>query len=692
MTFLARFTKQSGERSEENKSVMTLLDWRVLAHTCTLVHLHSAEEIRITPRGMEVLLHLIRHPEGVISANELLELYWSKSVRSDHAVHNVIAELRAALGDQASNPRYIKTYPKRGYALIAPALGVPAQEEKEEQNPARPPGFFSFGPKMRAALLGVTLASGLVAILINSDFFASSPPQPSTQRMLLVQAFENINVEASDLYLSSQLPGSLVSRLSKIPNAQIVVNSGDIRTDTADYLLSGSIQQGNNQHRVQVNLTDAHNNVILFSDQFNFSSEEIFNIQDQIVQHVVLALRVILDEDLSNEMQDWGTSSAIAYDAFLKAEFYANSSNHASFRQAIDNYLFAIAQDPDFENAYLGLANIATKNGLYSLSETAAEMRRQVNFALRELLRINPNSQSAKAAQILALRVEGNNQPMIEQAITNMILDGNPPNFAISHFASLLTSGQLFREARDFLSLIPDETPYRVSPDATWTYRDQIAKPQDLIAVKKQQLLEKPGHLGILGSLARSYAFLGDREQANVYLAQQLEVDEEGPSSMLSQVIISALYGSSIPAGDRLEAMNLNNPEFNFAFGVKAFILGDVNEGIQRWQHLNALDVRRLFSWLSHSVIFFPDSVLEDSRYQALLDELGIGRDWQHRLMADVKQMSEITGVFLSEESRTALASGQIFTRNNLWDHTSVCYLCARNPVTSLSPMERNSF
>ncbi|MCB1648498.1 MAG: winged helix-turn-helix domain-containing protein [Gammaproteobacteria bacterium] len=692
MTLLAIFTKQSQDRSEENNPAMTLLDWRVFAATCTLVNLHSGEEIRITPRGMEVLMHLIRHPETVVSANELLELFWSKSVRSDHAVHNVIAELRGALGDQASNPRYIKTYPKRGYALIAPALGAPAQEEEKEQNPARPPGSFAFGLRVRAALLGGALALGLVAALINSDLFDASPPQSSGQRMLLVQPFENINVESSDLYLSRQLPGSLVSRLSKIPNAQIVVNQGNIRADTADYLLNGSIQQVNDQHRVQVNLTDAHSKVILFSDQFNFSSEEIFNIQDQIVQHVVIALRVILDEDLRNEMQDWGTSSALAYDAFLKGEFYANSSNHASFRQAIDNFLFAIAQDPDFENAYLGLANIATKNGLYSLSETGNEMRQQVNFALRELLRINPYSQSAKAAQILALRVEGNNQPIIEQAITNMVLDGNPPNFAISHYASLLTSGQLFREASDFLSLIPDETPYRVSPDATWTYRDQIAKPQDLIAVKKQQLLEKPRHLGILGSLARSYAFLGEREQANAYLAQQLEVDEEGPSSMLSQVIISALYGSSIPAGDRLEAMNRNNPEFNFVFGVKAFILGDVNEGIQRWQHLNALDIRRLFSWLSHSVIFFPDAVLEDARYQALLDELGIGRDWQHRLMEDLIQMSEVTGITLSEESRTALASGQIFTRNNLWDHASVCYLCARNPVTSLSPMERNTY
>lgn len=693
MTFLASFSKQITKSSEDSNDAISLLDWQIIAETCTLRNLETNTEVRITPRGMEVLMYLIEHPEKVVNANELLDLFWSKSVRSDHAVHNVIAELRSALGDQASQPRYIKTYPKRGYSLLAkPVLSsAPKIEKRLPGNVSSTHSFFRALTIKSFATVALLVLSA-IALLINSDPFRTPNAEPLTQRTLLVEPFETINLDPNVFYLSRQLPGSLVSRLSKLPNAQVMVNQGRFSNqESVDYLLNGSIQQVQGEHRVQVNLMDAKSNLILFSDQFNFSSEEIFNIQDEVVQHVAIALRIFLDEDLRNDMLDWGTSSALAYDAFLKAEFYANNSNHSSFRSSIDNYLFAIKQDPDFSNAYLGLANVATKMGLYSLPETGAEMRKLVNMALQQLLRLNPDSQSAKATQFLALRVEGNNQQIIEQNLRTLIKQGNPPDYALSHYSTLLASAKLFRESQDFLRYLPDERPYEVSTDATWTYRTTMDTPMDLIRIKKQQLLDKPSHLSILGSLSRSYAFLGEREQAIEYLARQLELDEEGPSSMLSQVIISALYGSSNPAGDALESKYRDDPDFNFAFGAKAFILGDIDTGVQKWSNLNASDTRRLFSWLSYVRIFFPDEVLTNDRYEALLEDIGIGISWQRHLMESVVEMSPVTGISLSPESKTAYATDQRFTRNNLWDHNNICYGCFRS-TASISPMEGNRF
>ncbi len=104
MNFLALFGRHRSREADENTQNIRLLDWQVCAQTCTLENLQTGENVRITPRGMEVLSYLMQRPHNVIHANELLETFWSKSVRSDHAVHNVIAELRGALGDQASAP------------------------------------------------------------------------------------------------------------------------------------------------------------------------------------------------------------------------------------------------------------------------------------------------------------------------------------------------------------------------------------------------------------------------------------------------------------------------------------------------------------------------------------------------------------------------------------------------------------
>ena len=143
---------------------------------------------------------------------------------------------------------------------------------------------------------------------------------------------------------------------------------------------------------------------------------------------------------------------------------------------------------------------------------------------------------------------------------------------------------------------------------------------------------------------------------------------------MLSQVIISALFGASTVEGDELEASNKDNPEFNFAMGVKQFILADIEAGVELWRNLTPSDNRRLFAWLHSVDIFFPLSVLNDTRYKAILEEIGIGETWQKRLMKGVIATSSKTGVSLSKSSQLALAESRVLQRNNLWNHEKLKY------------------
>ncbi len=653
------------DNSTEPIPVLRLLDWLVDGDTCTLKHRISKKVVNITPRGMEVLMYLINHPARVVSANELLDLFWSRSVQADHAVHKIIAELRSALQDKPCHPFYIKTYPKRGYALIAkPQYITPVIESRTESPTTQEKGYFAKYFAATSALVCSTVA----AFLLGMFYFPATEPGDAIQKKLLVLPFESVNVEQGELYLSNQMLGSLVSQLSRLPNAQIMVVQGELSEhQNTDYVLAGNIQQDNSQYRVQVNLSDARSDAILFSDRFTLSSGGIFEIQDEMVQHVASALRIFLDDNLRRSMLDWGTASTQAYDAFVKAEHFAKESNHVSFRASIENYQLAIEQDPDFTNAYLGLATVATKMALYSLSETNLEMRELVNFALRELLRLDPNSQSTIATQLLALRVEGNNHHLIEERLRELILAGNPPSFSMSLYSTLLHSSKLFQEAAQFLVKIPNEVAFKVSPDSTWDYRSYVETPESLISIKKRELLERPDHLGVLAALSRSYAFTGNLEKANFYLERMFKLDAEGPFTMFTQVIVSALYCSSFPEGDTFEAVNSNNPDFNFSLGAKQFILGNVNGGIERWSNLNPSETRLLFSWLSNVEPFFPNEVLQDLRYGNLLESLGIGKSWQRQLMQGVSEMSNITGVALHEQSKSAFISNNRLVHNNLW-------------------------
>src|SRR4051812_22077498 len=77
------------------------------------------ESSRLSPRAMDVLIHLAEHPAEVISGDALIQAHWPRAVTSPNALQKIITELRHALHDGHDGNTYIETVPKRGYRLIA---------------------------------------------------------------------------------------------------------------------------------------------------------------------------------------------------------------------------------------------------------------------------------------------------------------------------------------------------------------------------------------------------------------------------------------------------------------------------------------------------------------------------------------------------------------------------------------------
>lgn len=82
----------------------------------------------LSPKAYQLLEVLIdRRPEAV-AKTELLERLWPDTFVSDASLHNLVAEIRAALGDASHMPRYIRTIPRYGYAFQADARLVDATQ------------------------------------------------------------------------------------------------------------------------------------------------------------------------------------------------------------------------------------------------------------------------------------------------------------------------------------------------------------------------------------------------------------------------------------------------------------------------------------------------------------------------------------------------------------------------------------
>jgi len=90
------------------------------------VLLRGGTAIPLSPKAFELLEVLLdRRPEA-IAKGDLLERLWPKTFVSDASLHNLVAEIRAALGDAPQTARYIRTVPRFGYAFhgdVRPAPG-----------------------------------------------------------------------------------------------------------------------------------------------------------------------------------------------------------------------------------------------------------------------------------------------------------------------------------------------------------------------------------------------------------------------------------------------------------------------------------------------------------------------------------------------------------------------------------------
>lgn len=86
----------------------------------------DGERIAISPKAFELLALLIRNRPNALSKEEIHEQLWPKTFVSDASLSNLIAELRAGLGDDAQNPRIVRTVQRFGYAFIAEVQGASA--------------------------------------------------------------------------------------------------------------------------------------------------------------------------------------------------------------------------------------------------------------------------------------------------------------------------------------------------------------------------------------------------------------------------------------------------------------------------------------------------------------------------------------------------------------------------------------
>ena len=88
----------------------------------------AARRIRLRPQPCAALVFLLEHAGRLVSREELRQALWSPGtfVEFEGGLNSCIKQIRAALGETRTHPRYIETLTRLGYRFIAPVTCVNA--------------------------------------------------------------------------------------------------------------------------------------------------------------------------------------------------------------------------------------------------------------------------------------------------------------------------------------------------------------------------------------------------------------------------------------------------------------------------------------------------------------------------------------------------------------------------------------
>lgn len=84
--------------------------------------------IPVQPKPFALLCYLVKHAGRLISYRELLNVLWPETFVQPQVLRTYVLELRKLLGDDAGQPRFIQTLPKRGYCFVAAVTEVCSAE------------------------------------------------------------------------------------------------------------------------------------------------------------------------------------------------------------------------------------------------------------------------------------------------------------------------------------------------------------------------------------------------------------------------------------------------------------------------------------------------------------------------------------------------------------------------------------
>jgi serine/threonine protein kinase/tetratricopeptide (TPR) repeat protein len=228
---------------------------------------------------------------------------------------------------------------------------------------------------------------------------------PYGDRSIAVLPFLNMSDDAGNEYFSDGISEELLNLLAKITELRVISRSSAFSYKGREikaaqvaeelkvaHILEGSVRKAGSRVRITAQLIEARTDTHLWSETYDRTLDDVFAVQDEIAAAVVDQLKV----KLLGEAPRVEETDPEAYALHLQARHLGRQRAAEALEQSNALYQEVLEIDPDYGDAWLGLAANYTSQAAYGLL-TSAEGSRLAREAATRGLAIDPDNPRAHA-------------------------------------------------------------------------------------------------------------------------------------------------------------------------------------------------------------------------------------------------------------------------------------------------------